>query len=146
MVYAVTFIFVFGCGFMTWKVVKLWRDPALVDFFIGAFTFLPFGPSVRRGEVRSLGVTVVSVWAIAGLITLALWDMGQDPNKEQDPVTTVLGLIAVLVILGCLVVEACVILFNCPKFVVPPHMRSEPGVLAARRAKRARRAGGRRTT
>lgn len=132
MIYAATGFFVLGSGFMTWKVMRLWRNPALVDFFMNAFTFLPFGPAVRRGEVRSLGITVVSVWAIAGLVLLALWD------KAPDPATTVLGLVAVLVIMGCLATEVCVILFNRPKFVVPPHMRSEPGVLTARRTKRTR--------
>lgn len=132
MIYALASSFILGSGFMTWKVVQLWRNPALVDFFMSAFTFLPFGPEARRGEVRSLALTVVSLWAIGILVIAGLWD------GEFNDALAATVLVAVVVIMGCLATEVCVILFNRPKFVVPPHMRSEPGVLTARRTKRTR--------
>ncbi|MFI2780823.1 hypothetical protein [Streptomyces sp. ALB3] len=132
MIYALTSFFVLGACFMTWKAFQLWRDPALVDFFLSVFTFLPFGPDARRGEVRSLAITVVSLWAISFLVVAGLWS--DDVGDSLD----LAGLAAVVVIIGCLVAEACVILFNRPKCLVPPHMRSEQGALAKRRKTRRR--------
>ncbi|MFE9628998.1 hypothetical protein [Streptomyces sp. NPDC006527] len=40
MIYFVAGVFIFGLAFMTWKVVQLWRNPALVDFFMSSFSFL----------------------------------------------------------------------------------------------------------
>lgn len=123
---------VVGNAFMTWKAVQLWRDPDLVDFFQGAFTFLPFGPHTRRGEVRSVGLTVVTLWGVVVLLALGTLDAA-----FSNPVVLVAFAADVLIILGAGLAEVCVILFNAPKFAVPPHMRAEPGVLAARRARKA---------
>jgi len=130
MIYFVAGVFVLGLAFMTWKVVQLWRNPALVDFFISSFSFLPFGPDTRRGEVRSLAVTVAGLWAASVLIVAGLW------NGEFNDGLAATVLVAALVVMACLAIEGCVILFNRPRFVVPPHMRSELGVVAARRVRR----------
>lgn len=50
--------------------------------------------------------------------------------------TTALAVVAVATIPVCVFLEILVVLFNIPKFVVPPHMRSDPGAIAARRARR----------
>ncbi|MFF7364447.1 hypothetical protein [Streptomyces sp. NPDC008125] len=126
--------FVVGNAFMTWKAVRLWRDPAVADFFEVAFTFLPFGPDARRGMVRSANITVVTLWCVV-LLLLTGSDAGAD-----DPVSLWIVVVSVLIILASAVCEACVILFNAPKFAVPPHMRAEPGVFGARRARKAERA------
>ncbi|MBA2806363.1 hypothetical protein E0500_002535 [Streptomyces sp. KM273126] len=130
MIYFVAGFFILGLAFMTWKVVQLWRNPAMVDFFTSSFSFLPFGPDVRRGEIRSLAVMVTGLWAVSALIVVGL------RNGEFNDGLAVTVLVASLVVMACLVTEVCVILFNRPRFVVPPHMRSELGVVAARRARR----------
>ncbi|MEU1482432.1 hypothetical protein [Streptomyces sp. NPDC005752] len=43
--------------------------------------------------------------------------------------------LAFLAVLACLLLEVVVVLFNRPKFVVPPPVRSDPGVLATRGAR-----------
>ncbi|MFD6531785.1 hypothetical protein [Streptomyces sp. NPDC060184] len=123
--------FLVGNGFMTWKAAQLWRDPGVADFFEGAFTSLPFGPDTRRGMVRSTGITVLTLW---GVVVLLL--TGSDPGAD-DPVSMWVVVVDVLIILALALCEVCVILFNAPKFAVPPHMRAEPGVFAARRARKA---------
>jgi hypothetical protein len=74
--YAIGLVWMTGAAFMTWKAAQLWRNASLVDFFLASFTVLPFGQEVRRGEVRSVGVTATSLWAITPLVFLGLLDAG----------------------------------------------------------------------
>jgi hypothetical protein len=83
--------------------------------------------------VRSVGLTAVSLWAIAAMLSLPMLD----PDLTGGGMYVVVG--AVLIILAALLCEASVVLFNFPKFVVPPHMRADRGVLAARRERPERR-------
>ncbi|GGP57357.1 hypothetical protein ACFT1B_15890 [Streptomyces griseoincarnatus] len=120
--------------FMTWKAIRLWRHPEVIDDFSTAFAFLPFGKDVRRGEVRSVLLTVITLWSAAVLFVSGL-------TLAEDEISTAGAYViagAVVVILLCLLCEASVILFNRPKFVVPPHMRADLGVIATRRARRKR--------
>ncbi|WP_155054774.1 hypothetical protein [Streptomyces blattellae] len=116
--------------FMSWKVTQLWRNANLVAYFMDTFAFLPFGHDVRRGEVRSLGVRVIFLWGILAMFFLGLYDV------TMDGVLLALSGVLVIVVMLCLMLEVCVVLFNRPKFIVPPHMRSDLGVIAARRARR----------
>lgn len=130
MPYILLVFFTLGPVIMTWKAIQLWKNANLVDDFMDAFSFLPFGKEVRRGEVRSFGLSVTSVWGVAVLIWLAL----TDSDSSAPSFVLIAALVTILVPLLC---EVSVVLFNTPKFVVPPHMRSDAGVLAARRARRA---------
>ncbi|WP_405798673.1 hypothetical protein [Streptomyces sp. NBC_01506] len=130
MAYFIGFFFLTGSGFMTWRVTQLWRDPGLVGHFVDTFAFLPFGAEAKRGEVRSLALTTASLWGITVLFLMGATDM------ELGGPAVVVFAVAVLVVLLCLLAELSVVLFNAPKFVVPPHMRADPGLLAARRARR----------
>lgn len=130
MSYFLGFFFLAGSAFMTWRAVQLWRRPEDVDHFVDTFAFLPFGSEVKRGEVRSLPLTAAALWGITVLLLLGL------TGAELDGPTGAVFALAVLVILVSGLTEVCVVLFNMPRFVVPPHMRYEPGVVAARRERR----------
>lgn len=130
MPYFIGIFFLAGSAFMTWKVTQLWRDAGLVDHFMQTFSFLPFGKEVKRGEVRSLALTVASLWGVTVLLLLGLLDV------DMNGPLTVLFAMALVTVLLSLLCEISVILFNAPKFVVPPHMRSDLGSMAARRANR----------
>jgi hypothetical protein len=119
---------------MTWKAIQLWRKPELADWYMHTFAFLPFGDDVRRGEVRSVALTATSLWGATLLIWLALLDT----DASAPSIILVAALVVLLLPVVC---EVSVVLFNRPKFVVPPHMRADPGVIAARR--RHRKGGGR---
>ncbi|MFF0291624.1 hypothetical protein [Streptomyces sp. NPDC005262] len=131
MAYFIGLFWTIGSAFMTWRAVQLWRSADLVDHFTTVFSFLPFGKEVKRGEVRSLGLTAVSLWGVTILFVTGSLDV------EMTGSWLALILIAAATVLVCLMCEISVVLFNLPKFVVPPHMRSDLGVLAARRARRA---------
>ncbi|WP_327354508.1 hypothetical protein [Streptomyces sp. NBC_01304] len=132
MAYVLALWWITGVPFMTWKVVQLWRNADRVEFFMLAFTCLPFGKEVRRGRVRALGATVVTLWGAALLFFLGLYDV------ELTGAWPIVGLVAAVALLGGFACDLTVVLFNRPKWIVPPHMRSEAGVIAARRAVRAK--------
>ncbi|MFE0801363.1 hypothetical protein [Streptomyces sp. NPDC058812] len=138
MAYAIGLVWMAGAAFMTWKAAQLWRNADLVDVFLASFAVLPFGQEVRRGEVRSAGVTATSLWAIASLVFLGLLD------AEMTGGQTAVVLIAVLIVLACMACEISIILFNVPARFVPPHMRSEPGAVVLWRVRRARKKSGHR--
>ncbi|WP_328687655.1 hypothetical protein OHA74_55140 [Streptomyces phaeochromogenes] len=97
--------FALGSPFMAWKAVQLWRNPDLVDFFMASFTWMPFGKEVKRGEVRSIGLTAASLWGITLLVWLALFD----PDASTSSYILVAAPMAILVPAIC---EVCVVLFN----------------------------------
>ncbi|MFE0515270.1 hypothetical protein [Streptomyces sp. NPDC058964] len=100
---------------------------------MATFGYLPYGPDVTRGAVRALGLTVVICWDAAALVFVAVLDL-----PMTGGVLTVLGVVIVTLLLS-VPATVSVILFNVPKFVVPPHMRADPGVFGAWRARRAAR-------
>ncbi|GFH37188.1 hypothetical protein [Streptomyces pacificus] len=130
MQYALGLLFALGSAFMTWQCVRLWKDPSLVGHFMNTFAFMPFGKEVKRGEVRSLALTSGSLWGITVLLFMGLTDV------DMSGAWTVVFVIALVTVLGALACEVCVVLFNAPKFVVPPHMRSDLGSIATHRKKR----------
>ncbi|MFH8978620.1 hypothetical protein [Streptomyces sp. NPDC017890] len=85
MAYAIGLVWMSGASFMTWKAAQLWRNAHLVDFFLASFAVLPFGQEVRRGEVRSVGVTATSLWAIAPLVFLGLLDAEMTGSSSRRP-------------------------------------------------------------
>jgi hypothetical protein len=130
MAYFLVAFFVIGTAFLTWKFIQLWKSPELVEWFMTTFTILPFGRGVRRGEIRALGLTATSLWAATVLIFFGLQD------GDMSSAVLALGGAALVILLLCVLCEVSVVLFNRPKFVVPPHMRSDLGVVAERRARR----------
>ncbi|MGW6582647.1 hypothetical protein ACWF76_25280 [Streptomyces globisporus] len=127
MTYALFAFFALGAAVMSTKAAQLWNDADRVDEIMRSFTFLPLGPAAKRGEVRSLGLTAASLWGVALLMMLAAVD-----SDLSGPALVGFG-VAVLLVLVSLALEFAVVLFNAPKFVVPPHMRADAGVLNRRR-------------
>ncbi|MGW6589507.1 hypothetical protein [Streptomyces globisporus] len=127
MTYALFAFFALGAAVMSTKAAQLWNDADRVDEIMRSFTFLPLGPAAKRGEGRSLGLTAASLWGVALLMMLAAVD-----SDLSGPALVGFG-VAVLLVLVSLALEFAVVLFNAPKFVVPPHMRADAGVLNRRR-------------
>jgi hypothetical protein len=123
--------------------VRLWHDPARADRIDSAYAVLPFGPRVRRGTVRGAWPRAAILACVTGIVLL-----GTAPTHAQlaagkaDAVIAVV-LIGLLLVAGLL--QLSIILVNRPRWIVPPHMRAEPGVLsAADHAKGSGRVAGRR--
>lgn len=88
----------------------------------------PFGEELLRGYIRSIPVAVpASVAASMFLVATTAADAGIIPNEWTTAVKSVVTPVILLSLIGIITV----ILLNRPKTIVPPHLRSQPGALAA---------------
>lgn len=122
-------------AFWSWMTIKLWKDPKQVEFFMISLSILPLGESGKRGEVRAAALTAVTLW---GLVIGVIWSMIPSGGDHASGATTGRAIMFVIIalIVGPLLLEISVVLFNRPRFVVPPHMRSDAGALPEALAKR----------
>lgn len=109
---------------------RFWRNARSVPAWIGVPGWWPLGGALWRGTVRSCAVWV-SMGSLAALL-LVMAEVGGWRGRPTaiesltGALVTTLS-VAILVLLGLM---ATVVLFNRPRFVVPPHLRSEPSALA----------------
>jgi hypothetical protein len=99
-----------------------------------ALFWWPFGAASRRGAIRGMIPAIAAAWTLlAAGITVRLpgFTNGNDQRVLRIVAITLLGCFAV-----ALALHVCVILFNRPKFIVPPPMRDEPGLLTEHGLKR----------
>jgi hypothetical protein len=107
---------------------KVWRGESGLDGDVPpAWWFLgdEWWRGVARGYIASVPFLLVAL--VGGIVAEFTddFDLGMS--------------IAVLGLLAGVALNLCIVAFNRPRSLVPPHLRSEPGALAARRAHRARR-------
>lgn len=87
----------------------------------------------RASLMEGVGLAFMAVGLVAGALA------GPRLGAEPDYVVVVVAMTGVFVSF-CLVVS--IMFFNQPKFLVPPHLRAEPGILAFRRRERHNRRAG----
>jgi len=106
--------------------VRLWHDPSRVRRAIVAYTWLPFGENVKRGLIRGAATRIPVLAGATGICVLAATSAGA--LKAPGPAGAVAIVLIALVILSFLVAIS-ILLVNRPRWLVPPHMRDEPGLL-----------------
>lgn len=111
-----------------WVTIHLWKNPTRIVHFQRAFAGLARNPEVRRGMIRSMPMIAASLVCIA--VALAIGALGWTGDLAMAAVFGML-IIGVPVFL---LLEILVVLLNSPKILVPPHMRSDRGVLHRRSA------------
>lgn len=112
---------------------RYWRgDPRAVD---APETWGLMTPGMWRGTKRAAMVMLPAVTVMSGLGSVLF---SVRPNSPASVLCA--EIIAVVMAVGCLL-WATIMLFNRPRFVVPPAMRADPGLLAERRAAKRVRQG-----
>ena len=98
-----------------------------------AGSWWPFGPAGWRAATRAMVPIFGCVWA---LILAAAAGAADEHLKgvAWDAMRSILIALAVAFLAG-LALTIIVMMFNWPKFVVPPYLRDEPGLLAARKGR-----------
>jgi hypothetical protein len=109
------------------RVVKLWKSPEEVGYFEASLAFFPLGRSGKRGEVRAAALTCATLVSADLIVAMMLFSDNVARLSFMD--TGAYALAVVVAIVGPLVIEFSVVLFNRPRCVVPPHMRSDKGAL-----------------
>jgi hypothetical protein len=115
--------------FGPWLCVKVWRDPAYADTISRGGRMLPFGYATSRGVTRGLlGLWSGLAFLGAGTIAVALLPSGTTGQASPDLVTAIvlygLGLLGIAL-------NVAIVWFNRPRFLVPPHLRDEDGLVTA---------------
>ena len=100
----------------------LWRGRT--DIFDRPPGAWPYSETLWRGWVRSIVVQCLIITSAIGLILYSIWGPSDEGTAR---VVFIIGL-AVAGLAFALGMTA--IYWNRPKFVVPPHLRSEPGAFA----------------
>lgn len=113
--------------------VRAWRDPQY--FRLKVSFFGPFNEDMLHGLSRGLAPFAASMTALALALPFLLISMVAPRNHGF----AVIGLSLVLVFVAGVALQVAVAGFNRPKWCVPPYLRAEPGVWAARRQARHKR-------
>ncbi|MGW0577919.1 hypothetical protein ACWD25_18535 [Streptomyces sp. NPDC002920] len=132
---AVGLLAICGAGVKAYLTIRLWKDPGSVTLHGGAMRIYPLSEEFRRGMVRASVATAAGL-AFGGLLVLADGIWRQSHQGPAQGVMLDILRASLAGILLCGVVYLSIALFNVPKFLVPPHMRNEPGSIAARQKNR----------
>lgn len=115
--------------FGPWLCTKVWRDPAYADTISRGGRMLPFGYATSRGVTRGmLGLWFGLAFLGAGTIAVALLPSGPTQKASTGLITAI-----VLYCIGVfgIALNVLIVWFNQPRFLVPPHMRDEDGLVTA---------------
>jgi hypothetical protein len=111
---------------MAISAVRLWRDPSRADQIMAAYSVLPVSQAVRRGTVRGAWPRAVVLACVTAIVPIG--SVATDAQLQAGPLrVAALALVGLLILAG--LVQLSIILFNRPRWIVPPAMRAEPGIL-----------------
>jgi hypothetical protein len=120
------FLLIFGITFvvLAWSAVELWRKPVVAERMSDSILQMRLSLGNER-VARSLARAFLPGVLMMGFVCLA----ASAPlfGAESQSRVAVFGLAGIAV---SLVLIGLVALFNHPKVLVPPHMRSDVGLLA----------------
>jgi len=102
----------------------------------GELTFIwwPFGEATRRGAIRGVVALFFAWWAAM----LGYWSLAVSTHSQGSVshATRIFGWVFFACFAVNMVLCVTVMFFNWPKFIVPPHQRSELGAASEWRARR----------
>jgi hypothetical protein len=128
-----------GALFALSQLPAVWSGRSVPRIARNLGSWWPGGQPLLRGYIRAVpcgivGFSALLIAAISGTVVASM--SGNDLLRAFLAVVYLLaGLLAVSCVLGALAVT----LFNRPRFVVPPSLRSEPGAVAEWRQGRRRK-------
>ncbi len=109
-----------------WRIPQLWRDDA--PGLRNRPTASPWGAAVWRAFIRAFPTWVPTLVPAVVLYGILIVDPAADKGSLRDQSALMVVLLAVL---GAgAATSTAVMLVNRPKFLVPPHLRDQPGMLA----------------
>ena len=125
--------------FLVAKAVIMWRGPKSEAELRTAMAVRRSQPGFEGGKARAIAVQAMITLFIFIMIVSAIAAGAEDGNFSHSKWEWVFGGSAAAAVL-CFPLRLAVILFNRPRFVVPPHLRGELGVMASRRRQQAKEA------
>ncbi len=112
----------------TYRLPRYWRGETSVIPLMSRWW--PFGGPLLRGWERSMPAAFASGWSLlVAFVTGSLAAAGKRTDSQPLHDLAYVGIAAIGVFFLSLFVMATVVLFNRPKFIVPPHLRQQPGAV-----------------
>ena len=115
-------------------IVRLWRGESKVaeTLEIG-FAATPFRGDVKHGMVRGIVPLAAQIVFIIATVVSAVAGMSSWHGGTKLTPLMLIALANLIAMLVAFVLHFSVIYFNRPRWLVPPFMRHEPGVIEGRR-------------
>ncbi len=112
----------------TYRLPRYWRDE--ISVVPAMSRWWPFGDPLLRGWERSMPAAFAAGWSlVVAFVTGWLATVGKRTDSQTLHDLAYVGFAAIGVFFLSLFVLATVVLFNRPKFIVPPHLRLQPGAV-----------------
>ncbi|GAA4998184.1 hypothetical protein GCM10023205_84960 [Yinghuangia aomiensis] len=107
-----------SCAGTAWLTARVWNDPGYIRYAQIAFNPFPFNAETKRGLVRALALTSAQSGFLGlAFVASALWG--------SDALWVSMGCVVATML--AVVLQVVVVWTNRPRWIVPPHMRNEPG-------------------
>jgi hypothetical protein len=124
-------------GMLSWRTVRMWRDPAYFKKVLAQSTALRVKADFAEGLARGTAALAAAMVCLALVVPLVVYaDSGKAGVSQGPPALIYLTEALLLLFVLAMVAHLSIAWFNQPTFLVPPYLRDAPGVWAARRAAR----------
>jgi hypothetical protein len=112
----------------TYRLPRYWRGE--ISVIPSMSRWWPFGGPLLRAWERSMPAAFAAGWSlIVAFLTGWLAAVGKRTDSQPLRDLAYVGIAAIAVFFLSLFVVATVVLINRPKFIVPPHLRQQPGAV-----------------
>jgi hypothetical protein len=90
----------------------------------------PFGNALLRGWIRMTPVAIAGIWIMLAIVAIGIPSTGAEPGSALYALGYLL-IPLTLLLFACFAVMVTIVLFNRPRFLVAPHLRTDPGAISA---------------
>jgi hypothetical protein len=122
-------------GSMMIAAIKTWRNPEITADRVPFARSLPFGPEGRAAAGRAMLAWAGSIMFVCTVGVLTILRGSNSVQSARARELQPYAFVAMGGIVVSLLFVVTIVCFNQPKFLVPPHRRSELGLASMRRTK-----------
>jgi hypothetical protein len=110
---------------------RVWREPEYAEMMARSGRVLPFGYATSRGVTRG----ALPLWVGVGLIGAGTVAAAALPGRTAHPAPVSVALVAAIACyaagLAAIGLNLSLVWFSRPRWLMPPHMRGDEGLVSA---------------
>jgi hypothetical protein len=133
-------LFVLAASMVTVS-VRVWRNPEMIGDNVPFTRMLPFDEAGRHAMGRAMGAWSALIVFTLAVVGAAIIHGPSGTGKPQNDAVLTVAYVGIGGILLSAVAMITITSLNRPKFLVPPHQRSDKGLLELAIARRRSRRG-----